>query len=372
MGWRGNNMSTLKAEIVKIEKIENHPNADRLDLAHVKGWQVIVGRDTYKEGDVVCYVPIDSILPPPMEAKLFPPDSKVRLHHSRVKSIKLRGAISQGMIINPKEFDLEKATVGDDVTSKLGIKKYEPTGLPQAYGNVRHRASKKQVNPFFHKYTDIENIKNYPELFSADEEVVFTEKVHGTNFRCGNVPFNADTIWKKIKKLFKMNKEQEFVYGSHNVQLQNKLIYDGYYDTNVYSRMVKQYRLDMVLQKDEVVYGEIYGDGIQKNYSYGCQPGEQKLVVFDVMVAGKYLDYDDLVKFCDARMLPVIPQLYRGKFNLEQAKLYTNGNSVLEFNQKIREGIVIKPTVESKTYIGRKILKFVSDEYLLRENSDFH
>lgn len=364
-------MSTLKVEIVEILKSEKHPNADKLSVYTINGWQVIGGLDQYKVGQKVIYFPIDSILPAQVESKIFGPDSKVKLSKSRIKTIKLRGAVSQGLITDPTEFGLERESIGADVTAKLGVIKYEPPEVPTGYGNVRVTVSKKNSSPYFHKYTDLENAKNYPNLFEEGEEVVITEKIHGTNFRCGYVPFNADTFVKKIKKFFGLAPKFEFVYGSRNMQLQNQVFYTGYYDSNVYADIVKKYDLRDILKEGEVVYGEIYGDGIQKNYSYGLV-NEKALTIFDVMVNEQYLDSDKLSEFTFIRDLPLVPVLYKGKFSLTEAKEFTKGDSVLASNQKIREGVVIKPAQESKTYIGRKILKLISDDYLMKDNSDFH
>jgi hypothetical protein len=69
----------------------------------------------------------------------------------------------------------------------------------------------------------------------------------------------------------------------------------------------------------------------------------------------------------------MVPILYEGEFDYEQAKALTIGDSVLCPSQKVREGIVIKPEVESNhPNVGRKILKLISDQYLLGKNSDFH
>lgn len=368
-------MSTFKVEIVEIGSIERHPNADRLDIVHIKNtdWQCITGRDSYKLNDRVIYIPIDSILSHEVESILFPPDSKVKLHNSRVKSIKLRGAISQGMIVSPETLGLKNVKVGNDVAQKLGIKKYEPpvTHGGHGLGNVQ-RAAKKHSNPYFHKYTGIENFKNYPKIFNEDEEIIATEKIHGTNFRAGWVTFHADTLWKKIKKFFGKAPKYEFVYGSHNVQLQSKFLYTGFYDKNVYSEAVKNYNLKESLPPNVVIYGEIYGDGIQKGYTYGCLPGERKLVVFDIQIDGQYIDHDKFILFCQDYKLPYIPILYRGLYNTTTLKTLATGNSILVPSQKTIEGIVIRPVKEFKCYIGRKILKLINEEYLLNDQTDFH
>ncbi|MFA5021377.1 MAG: RNA ligase family protein, partial [Patescibacteria group bacterium] len=209
--------------------------------------------------------------------------------------------------------------------------------------------------------------------------VSITEKIHGTNFRCGWVPSVADTWWKKVKKFFGRLESHEFVYGSHNVQLTNKFIRtNGYYEKlgvgNVYAKIVKQYQLQDKLKKGEVLYGEIYGDGIQKNYVYGCKQGEHKLVVFDLMVDGQYCSPAQMTGWCDMVDLTHVPILYWGPFSLEHAKKLTEGNSVLCPTQKVREGVVIKPAEETNhPHLGRKVLKLISDAYLLdKQNTDNH
>ena len=364
-------MSELKVEIVEIDAIEEHPNADRLDLATIKGWQCVVQRDKFIPGDKVVYFPIDSILPNELEAKIFGIDSKVRLSKSRVKTIKLRGAISEGLAV-PLDLLGVSGKVGKDLTDKLGVKKHEPQNRKSGIMSTA-KAGRKQVNPNFKKYTSIENIKNYNKLFNESDLVIVSEKIHGTNFRAGWVPFNADTLWKKIKKFFGLAPEFEFVYGSHNVQLQNKMLVKTYYDKNVYAEAVKKYNLKEILKPGQVVYGEIYGDGIQKGYTYGCKPGERKLVIFDLMDQGNYVDVTYLVNFCDTTGLPKVPYIDVMPYNLEELKQHTKGASILCPSQKIREGVVIRAEEEQRCMVGRKILKLISDDYLLiKNNTEFH
>lgn len=362
---------TFAVKVVRINQVESHPNADRLDLVSIAGWQCVAKKGDYKPGDLALYIPIDSILPIEVESKLFGPDSKVKLSKSRVKTIKLRGAVSQGMLAPCSLFDIPEEE-GYDATQKLGIVKYEPPEPPQAMNTQKAAASPKKTNPNFHKYGGIDNFKYYPDLFAEGEEVVITEKIHGTNFRCGWVPSVANTLWKKVKRLFGMLPEFEFVYGSNNVQLTDKLFYNGYYDTNVYAEAVVRYNLRELLKPGEVVYGEIYGPDIQKGYHYGLKPGQRKFIVFDLMKNDEYVSTSELQAFCKERGLEMVPVLYSGPFNKEVAKKLTLGDSVLEPTQRVREGVVIKPVVEAKCFMGRKFLKYISDDYLLKDNSDFH
>lgn len=363
-------------KVVEIEAVDKHPNADRLDLVQIKGWSCVAGRDSYKVGDLAVYFPIDSILPASVEANIFGPDAKVKLSKSRVKTIRLRGAISQGLLVNFDDLGISRYPLGTDLTEKLGVIKYEPpaSGSGCSFG-VTNRVGYRQSNPNFHKYTDMSHFKNYPELFDDGEGVSITEKIHGTSWRAGWLPTSANTFWKKVKKFFGLFPAYEFVYGSRNVQLQEKKYKQGktgFYESNVYLDIVKAYNIREKMLPDEVLYGEVYGDSIQKDYTYGCAPGERKFVAYDVMKNGEWLDPLDFEILCDSRGIPRVPKLYEGPFSRLIASQLVDGDSVLASEQKVREGIVIKPLKEQRNYIGRKMLKYISDSYLLRDNTDFH
>ena len=376
-------MSELKVEVTKILKVETHPNADRLDLVTVFGWQCVTGKDAYKEGDKVVYIPIDSILPSKVETALFPPDSKIKLDHSRVRTTRIRKAISQGMVASLSTLGLdENLTEGTDVAKDLGITKYEPPANPSQVTRGQQKKKRKN-NPNFHKYTDIQNIKFYSDAF-AGKEVVITEKIHGTNWRAGKLPFHASTWWERVKGWFRLNPKEELVFGSHNVELTKKIIKrvhpsvkvkptEDTSSKDIYSKMVEQYDIANKIELGIVLYGEAYGDGVQKNYKYGCGNNEHKLVIFDVMYNGKYLDTDAAMAYCEARGLSFVPVLYRGVFTMDVANKLVGGNSVLCPAQKVREGIVIKLAKEEQMYLGRGVLKYINPEYLLdTSNTDNH
>jgi RNA ligase (TIGR02306 family) len=230
---------------------------------------------------------------------------------------------------------------------------------------------RKKLHPDFHKYTDIENFKHYPNLFAEGEQIICSEKIHGSNFRCALLPSYAGSLWKKILKFFHLLPKYEFVFGSHNVQMQNKL-FTGDTPTNIYAEMVRKYALEAILKPGEAVYGEIYGGGIQKNYTYGCGENEHKLAIFDVMIDGKYLDQIAAQNWCKARDLPFVRILYIGPFKREVVNDLCKGDSKFEPSQKVIEGVVIKPLQETTCHVGRKVLKFINDEYLLGDQSDYH
>ena len=290
-------MSTLKVEICRIEEVIPHNNAERLDIVRVKGWYSIVSKGSFRLGDLCVYIPVDSILPEELEKKIFGESSKIKINKSRIRTIKLRGVVSQGLVVKPEEVDIFGAKEGQDFTSQLGIIKYEPPEeLPSVYGTC-NKIKKRYINSNFHKYTDISNIKNFPNVFEDGEEVYISEKLHGTSFRSGWVKNEANTIWKKIKKLFGLLPTHEFIFGSRNVQLSYRNKNKYFYDSNVYAKMAEKYDLKNKLKMSEVVYGEIVGDGIQHGYGYGCRPNETDFYAYDLMMDDKWVNAIDFKTF---------------------------------------------------------------------------
>jgi RNA ligase (TIGR02306 family) len=376
-------MSTLKVEVVKVDDILPHPNADRLEIAVIKGWNCVVRKDAWYPGDLGIYFPIDSVLSPEVESAIFPSDSKIKLSNSRVRTIKLRGAISQGLLVPisdrqcfPEKVRFESIREGMDLTQASGTTKYEPPESQQsqhAPGSSGKR--KKSPNPWFHKYTDMENFKNYPNLFQVGEGIIVQEKIHGTNFRAGWVPYYPDTWWKKVLCWLGLTPEWEFVYGSHTVQLQNKFLPVTYYGKNVYAEAVNNYLLKDLIPKGFVIYGEIYGVGIQKGYSYGMEIAQRQraLVAFDAKGPdGAYLNYDMARSLFVSMAIPRAPELYRGIYNgAHQLDFLRKGPSRLG-QQLHREGIVIRSWEEQVCYLGRKMLKHKNDEFLALFEDDTH
>ena len=387
-------MSELKVKVQRIHEIIEHPNADRMELAIIGGsggWQCCVQKGAHAAGDLVIYFPVDSILPADLEAKIFGPDAKVKLSKGRVKTIKLRGAISQGLAVGLDtlygySISYNKPQLGEDLTKVLGVTKWEPpaAGSP---GSGARRATPRNTNPNFHKYTDIGHLRNYPEAL-AGETILGYEKIHGTNFRAGYVPYVPYSRWEKLKHnvmgwILGVKPRWQFVYGSHNVQLQHKRnrntgFYHDKMPSDPYERAVEQYRLREILQPGEVVYGEIYGHGIQKNYSYGCGPGEIGMVVIDVQQVGpgkgnRYLDSVELVMWCNENQLDFPPIVYSGPFDMKRIEQACQGPSVLSSTQKVREGVVIRPVKEAAGHMGRMIFKVLNPDYLMaKDNTEYH
>lgn len=377
-----NTESTYKVPLTTVVAINPHPNADRLDVVRVYGFDVIARKDQYKVGDVVLYVPVDSVLDQHLEYHIFPADGKIKLHKSRVKQIRIRGLASQGMLIDPQDikkvFNFLPSELEQDYAEQVKITKYEPPApqYQQASGEKRDRV-KSGDNTNFHKYNGLTNVKWQPFMFQ-NEVVVYQEKIHGTNARAGKLPFVANTLWKKIKKFLGLTPAYEFCYGSNNVQIQNKARHSGFYGEDVYGDVFKALDVQNKLKDGETIFGEIYGAGIQKNYNYGLKD-THKFILFDVKVMNddgtqKWLSPDEVASFAKDRGFDMVPELYRGPYtDIDHAKLFTVGDSVLNPEQKIREGIVIKALNNYSNELGgKRALKCISEQYLDKDQSDFH
>jgi len=395
-------MSKLIIEVCEINQVKPLKNCDNLEMVQVKGWNCIVRRDSYKVGDLVIYCPPDSIIPDHI-IEQYKLDYLKK--NGRVGTIKLRGYISQGLILNiPKN---SRFKLGQDVKDKLGIKKYEPP-LP-SYQRQRQSQSIKTLfikliqrkislrrfvfksiglikdylkprrnkNPLFTIYTDIENIKHYNNLFTNKDMVVITEKVHGTNFRASVLPISIGKNWiDNILvwiKIYILKQRFEFVYGSHRVQITGHRGRNCFYGEDVYGQIAQKYKLAEIIPPNYILYGEIYGKGIQKGYNYGLSDSLD-VVFFDLKKDGKYVNYSEFKAFCQQRNLPIVPELYIGQFHQEDVQKNITGTSVLCPNQKIREGCVVKSyTEEMHLRLGRKILKCINPEYLLiKDRTDYH
>lgn len=399
-------MSMFQVAFTRIKALNPHPKEDvhSLEIATIYDFQVVVKKGIYNEGDFVCFCPIDSVLPQDLEALIFPEGSKIKLNNSRIKQIRIQKFPSQGMIIDVsvvKQYIESKGVKFEsklevDIAPLLGITKYEPP-LPE-FQKVRSQTRKEKPleNPLFHKFNGLENIKWYGEMFKEGEEVVVQEKIHGSNCRLGYLK----TVKPKIQhilnelKLFNMRgalvlavkfvkmsltKETtyEHCYGSNNVELTNRDGDKNFYGENVYYNVLKKVDAFNKIQPNEIIYGELIGAGIQVNYDYGHK-NDHHFVLFDVKVLDgentRWLNPGEVIEYADSRGFDMVPELYRGSFNKQAVYELTKGASVYCPAQKVREGIVIKAVeYNNKACPGnKKCLKWISEAYLDKEQSDNH
>lgn len=330
-------MSSFNVPVFVLETLEKHPNADTLSIAKFLGWQCVTKTGSVSVGDLVIYIPLDAILPEVLQTELGLKD----LRH--VKTVRLRGELSQGLVMKARE----GMKAGDDAAEALGLTKYEPSIPTQMQGRAR------RDDPRFARYTDIENIKNNQNVLQDGEEVVVTEKIHGTNWR-GLCVMTADSVTGVPT--------EDMLIGSHRM---NWIEDEG----NLYWKAARASGAFEVLKANPNIqlYGEVYG--WVQDLRYGFTAGNSTLRFFDAMdtQGNKYMDYDDFVAFCEKNKLETVPLMYRGPWSKSVLDL-KNGKTTLAGADNIREGFVVRPIKERYDHkVGRVILKAISEEYLLRK-----
>lgn len=352
-----------------IDEIKPIQGADKIELCVVKGWECIIPVNTYKVGDIVICATTDAVIPLELSESLNV--TRYLRSNSRVKTVKLRGVYSECLII-PLSFAQSKTKkklgVGSDVMDILGVYKYEPPVVVVTTPNGRK--IKYTLNENFKVYYKFPNIKNYPDIFNENDFVQITRKIHGTNARYGIVKKVKLSIFDKIKKFFGFADkwiDYEFVYGSHMVQKQSELT--GYYNDDVWKFVLDKYNIkkklwDFVKLNDSdigsgiILYGEIYGPKIQKNYDYGLN--ELRFGGFDISVNDVYCETIQTYLSFNALDLPHVPILYSGYWSKEKQDMYVY-NQYIEGTNIPHEGIVIKERSGDR----KKVAKVINPDYLI-------
>ena len=179
-----NNSVCYVARINEIKPIEG---ADNIQLATIGGWNCIVKKGLHKVGEPVVCATTDAIIPLKLSDELGV--TNYLRNGGRVRTVKLRGVYSECLIIPKHKLpDPGKYGPGSDVMDVLKIYKYEPpVKMVQLAGDRKIRY---QDNPNFHVYYKFPNLKNVPGMFTEDDKVEITRKIHGTNARYGIVRKN--------------------------------------------------------------------------------------------------------------------------------------------------------------------------------------
>jgi RNA ligase (TIGR02306 family) len=361
--------------VARINEIKPIEGADKIELAVVGGWNCVIQKDAYKVGDLVIVATTDAVIPIQLSNELAV-TSYLR-KGQRVRTVKLRGVYSECLIIPTTllnsiyyAYNLKGKSwsEGSDMMELLQISKYEPPVKTISLGGGRK--IKYKDNPNFGVYYKFPNIKNVPSMFTGSDLVEITRKIHGTNARYGIVKKGSLSIWDKIKRFFGDRwVEYEFIVGSHNVEKGSDS--QGYYDTNVWYEIAEKYNLKEKMWNiakirgvDDigsgmVLYGEIYGAGIQKGYDYGLS--EIKFVGFDVIINGKYVDTQKAKYIIEAHYrVPYVPILYVGFWSKAIQDSYVIDNFI-DGTKVPHEGVVVKEISGDR----RKIAKVINPAYLI-------
>ncbi|MGW2702182.1 RNA ligase (ATP) [Streptomyces sp. NPDC001340] len=349
-------MSTLRVT-AEVLTVHEHPNADALELAQVGLYRAVVAKGAYRTGEAAVYIPEQSVLPPGLIEELGLTGRLAGGDANRVKAVRLRGELSQGIVCRPKalaDVDLARAAAEEtDFAERLGITKWVPPVPPTMDGDV-------ESAPDLLPWVDIENIQRFPDIFTAGEDVVLTEKLHGSACL---LTYLADE-----DRLHVSSKG----FGAKSLALKED-------PRNLYWRAVRGHgvaevaaRLAERLGARRIgIFGEVYGAGVQ-DLTYGADGRRETLgyAAFDVSA-----EIDGTVRWLDAAELldgelPLVPRLFSGPYDIERVLEFASGRETMSGRGlHLREGVVIRPLVERYSGVtgGRAIAKAVSPAYLTRK-----
>lgn len=348
----------------EVVEVKPHLNADALEILKVGGYQMVAKKGLYQDGDVVVIIPKASVIPPGPILEEFQ-NYLVGPEKNRVKAIRLRGEVSEAItwpldkleelaveqdsstgilgdrILLGKYTRLQEAEVGEDISEILGIKEYEPPIPSNMTGEVAPYSG-------YARKHDVSHYASYADELTGD--VTVTEKIHGTQLN------------------YIVDRDGKEIVASKGILKKGLSIKED--EGNVYWQAVRNsnlYNLSFLLSGEQVQFlGEVIPT--QKGFTYGG--GEKRAVLFDVVVDGASIPYEDLPEEIKELWVPIFHQgaipFPEELENLSKGKEQVSGKE-----EHIREGIVVKALNDAKAEDGtRLVLKVLNPKY--KEEDSFN
>lgn len=330
------------ASIQRVEALSPIPNADAIEVARILGWEVVVKKGEFQVGEPVVYCEIDARMPERPEFEFLRPRG------FRIRTVRLRGQVSQGICFPVSLLADDVPAVGEDVTERLGITKYEPPPPPSAAAEI------KGVFPGWLPKTDEIRIQSVPGILEqyAGVKCFITEKLDGMS--C--------SVWLD---------EDGLNVAGRNWNLKSV-------EGNAYWRAVAETGLEAKLGRlraesgvDLALQGEVVGPGIQKNLLGLPAVTFRCFGAFD-RATRTFLDFETFTGLTAAAEIPTVPVL-DADFRLagtvaDLVALATRKSTVNPKNWA--EGIVIRSKVERYEAAtgGRLSFKVINPEFLLKHD----
>lgn len=365
------------ATVQRIINIAPIDGADAIEKATILGWECVIKKsDGLKEGDLAVYLEIDAVVPP-VEPFLFLAERKYR-----IKTIKLRGQISQGLCLPLSFFpQIKNPHEGQDVTELLGVTKYDPEAAEENRRGLRQRNVSTKPNPlreffmsfrwfrnlhrklypqdrrgwpeFIHK-TDETRLQNMPHVLAMEDKTFYAgEKCDGSSATYF-VTFHRILFWKVAT----------FGVCSRNLYLKVKHSCPWW---NVADQHQIKEKL-LKVGKDICIQGEIVGPGVQGN-KYNLS--NLTLWVFNVwdIKAQRYYTWPELIEFCETYGFTHVPIVYQNVKLFKTVQEHVeDANGFSALNPKVlREGLVWRSANNMPN--GAPIsFKVISPKFLLKHD----
>lgn len=364
------------ATIRRITAIQPIEGADRLELAKIDGWQCVVGKGEFNTGELVVYFEIDSALPAddPRYEFLHERCLKKWMNHGtlvkevvRIKTIKLRGVISQGLLMPLEAFEKELSVFrellqffipewddaefeGTDLTKALNVLHYDELAdiMGRVTGTAQLGGEQKGLFPHFIPKTDEERLQNLPEYFESMKEVPFecTEKFDGSSMT---------VFWAS-----KHRPEDPYGVCSRNFEL--KL--DS--EKNCFIQVAGTYDLYnklSTLGRDIALQGELVGPGVNGNKDQYTDYEFRIFRIYDIEKQA-WLAPEERYTLCKELGLPHVKvildrwEVFKDLKNMEAFLQYVEGKTDRGHE---REGMVWK------SMDGTVSFKVINNNYLLKQ-----
>jgi len=352
------------ATIREISAIRPIEGADRIVVAQVDGWECVVQKDEFHVGDHIVYVEVDSVVPERPEFEFL------RDRKFRVRTIKLRGQVSQGLVLPMTILPVGRYALGSDVTEILGITKYDPQAQQEAmllqkkppqnrfvkfmmrfkwYRKLFAKPKRKGGFPDWIAKTDETRIQNLTTLFEVEQK-------RGTPFSVTE-KMDGQSVTYYLRRLSK----RKFAFG-----VCSRNIYLGTPDNSSYWTIARQYDIENVLKKligdyeTVVMQGEICGSGIQGNKYH---ISNYDLFVFNLIFPDRKCTTPEIAELVAPLGLKTVPILEEGKVlpeTIAELVEYSKGSSVVRKGQK-REGVVMRNLKNNISF------KVINPDFLLAE-----
>jgi RNA ligase (TIGR02306 family) len=341
-------MERKLASVQRVLEILPIPNADAIELVKINGWQCVTKKSEFQVGDLGVFFEIDAI-PPDTEPFQFlwrpkthaPGMTCARPEKFRIRTMKLRGALSQGLFMPLDALGVQGIAEGTNVTEQLGVEKYEAPP-PEGMGEFRAQF------PAFIPKTDELRVQSVPDVLG---------ELHGN-------PYVVTLKYDGTSATFCIDPRD----GTFHACGRNFSIREG---DNLYWRMAHKYGLPESLKRFPhlAIQGEIVGPGIQKN-----RLGLKELTLYAFSIfdfrACRFLDHAAANQVLSELQIPAVAVVEIGEsFCHTQESLVSLAEGYYPGTKNEREGIVIRPQKETRSEVlaGRLSFKAISNRYLLKD-----